>query len=1058
VNRLIAWFAGNPVAANLLMLGVAVAGLLVAPGVKQEVFPEAALGMITVSVVHEGAAPDEVESGLCVPIEEAIHGIPGVHRVTATAVEGLCTVAAELERRADSRRVLEEIKAKVDGVDHLPEEAEAPVVQELFSWNPVIDVAVHGEADERTLKRLGEKMRDELLALPGVAKVELTGVRPDEIAIEVAEAELRRHGLLFDDVVAAVRRSSVDLPGGSLRTPGGEILLRAQGQAKWGGEFERIVLFSRPDGTRLHLADVARVVDGFAETDQRARLNGERAVVLHVLRESDGRLIDIAETVKAEVREAQVRMPAGLVLSTRQDHSEQLASRRDLMLENGAQGLLLVLASLALFLRARLALWVSAGILVSFLGAVALMPLLDVSLNMISSLGFIVALGLVADDAIVVGERITRHVDRGAPPLRAAVRGAQEVGVPVAIAALTTMVALSPAVALPGVIGTQGRAMPLVAVACLAFSLVESLLILPAHLAHGRARAGRQPLERWDRFQGRFAAGLERFVHGPYRRALAAALRERALTLAAGWFVFAATLGAVVGGWIPFTFLPKTEADHVTAILTLPRGTPVEVTDRIARRLEAAAARLGEELDEPGAPGVVRDVYTSIGQQPEKMSQNFFTPLAWSRFSGAHVAEVQIALAPAEARSLSAAEIGNRWRELTGPVPDADELLFVSSFFSTAAPINVQLGGRDFDALEGAAEALAARLRGFAGVRDVATSYQRGKRELELEVLPEAEAYGLSLAAVARQVRQAFHGEEVQRIQRGREDVEVVVRYPAAQRRSLGDLEQMWIRTPQRDPIPFSAVARARTGRGYGSIQRADRRRTVNVTADVDAAVANANQIMEVVEASVLPAVLADHPGVSYGVEGQQRDQREFMGTLGRLLLGVQLAIFVLLAMPLRSYLQPLLILLAVPFGLVGAVWGHALLGLDLTAFSMIGFVGLTGVVVNDSLVLLHSLNALRRRGLALEEAVERACLERFRPILVTTLTTCLGLTPLLFETSTQARWIRPMAVSLAFGELFSTLVVLFLVPAAALWVGGSARASHEAAPRLAPVSSDASA
>ncbi len=1058
MNRTIAWFAGNPVAANLLMFGILAAGLLAAPGVRQEVFPEASLGMIVISVAHPGDAPDQVESGLCVPVEEAVHGVHGIRRIRATAVEGMCTVAAELERGADSGRVLGEIKARVDAIDHLPDAAETPVVRELFSYGPVIDVAIYGDRNERDLKRVGEQVRDELLALPGVTRVELTGVRPDEIAIEVAEEELRRHGLLFDDVVAAVRRSSIDLPGGSLRTPTGEILLRVQGEAEWGSEFERIVLVSRPDGTRLHLADVARVSDGFAETDRRARLDGAPAVLLHVMRESNGRLIDVAKTVKEYVREARSRMPPGLHLGTRRDHSEQLASRRDLMLENGAQGLLLVLASLALFLRARLALWVSAGMLVSFLGAVALMPLLDVSLNMISSLGFIVALGLVADDAIVVGECITRHQEGGVPPLRAAVRGAQELGVPVTVAALTTIVALAPSIALPGVMGTQGRPMPIVAMACILFSLVESLLILPAHLAHGTdgsRTARRGPLEHWQRIRERFLAGLDRFVHGPYRRALRAALRERGVVLAGGWLVFAGTLGAVIGGWIPFTFIPDTETDHVTAILTLPRGTPVETTDAVARRLEEAAARLATELEAAGTPDAVRDVYTSIGEQPEKLSQSFFTPLAWSRFSGAHVAEVQIALAPAETRAFSSADVAKRWRELTGPVPDAEELAFVSSFFSTATPINVELTGRDLDELERAAEALVARLRGFPGARDVASSYQRGKRELAIEVLPEAEAYGLSLASVAHQVRQAFHGEEVQRFQRGREDVAVVVRYPAARRRSLGDLERMWIRTPERDPIPFSRIARARIARGYDSIQRADRRRTLNVTADVDTSLGNANQIMEGLESSVLPALLAEHPGVSYGVEGQQREQREFIGTLGRLLIGAQLAIFVLLAMPLRSYVQPLLILLAVPFGLVGAVWGHALLGLDLTAFSMIGFVGLTGVVVNDTLVLLHSFNALRRRGVSLVEAAEQACLTRFRPILVTSLTTCLGLTPLLFETSTQARWIKPMAVSLAFGELSSTLLVLFLVPAAVVAVGSGTRASRASIVRSSDLSSD---
>ncbi|MDJ0868948.1 MAG: efflux RND transporter permease subunit [Myxococcota bacterium] len=1030
----IAWFAGNRVAANLLMLLIVVAGLLAAPRVEQEIFPEASLGVITITVVHEGAAPDEVEAGLCIPIEEAVHALRGVRRVRSTAVESLGTVAVELERRADVREVLREIEARVEAIAHFPDEAEAPVIREVRSWGHVIDVALVGDVDEAARKTLAERVRDELLDQPDVARVELTGVRPDEISIEVSEDELRRHGLAFDDVVAAVRRSSIDLPGGSLRTAGGEILLRAAGEAAAGPEFERIVLLPRADGTRLRLGDVARVVDGFAETDQRARFDGRPAALLRVMRAGDQNLVAVSDAVRAYVAELAGRLPPGLEVRTWRDDAQQLRSRRDLMTKSGLQGLALVLIALALFLRARLALWVSAGICVSFLGALALMPVLDLSLNMISSLGFLVALGLVTDDAIVVGERIERRSQSDPDPLRAALRGAREVATPVAVAALTTMLALAPCFVLPGLMGAQSRPLPMIVIACLVFSLIESLLILPAHLAHrGEARARWRALRGAERVQARFARGLERFVVSVYLPLLRRTLRQRALALALGTAVFLVTLGCLLGSWIPFTFLPNTESNHVTAILTLPRGSSVEGTDALAGQIEASALRLRDQLDAEGHTGVIRSVHTSIGEQPEKMSLHFFSPLAWSRFRGAHVAEVQLELAPAETRGLSAADVADRWRALTGPIPDAEELAFASSFFSVGNPVHVQLAGRDADELERAAQALADRLTGFEGVHDVASSHRRGKRELRVAVRPEAEAHGLSLAAVARQVRQGFHGEEAQRIQRGREDVAVVVRYPAGERRSLGDLERMWIRTPARDAVPFAAVARAETARGWASIDRADRRRTVSVTADLDPALTNANRVVEALEEVELPALLAGHPGVSYSLEGQQRDQAEFLAALGTALVLSLLGIYVLLAFPLRSYLQPLLILLAVPFGLIGAVWGHALLGMDLTSFSLVGLIGLQGVVVNDSLVLVHALGALRRRGVPLPEAIERACVARFRPIVVTTATTCLGLTPLLFERSTQAQWIRPIAVSLAFGELFSTAVVLLLVPAAVL-------------------------
>jgi multidrug efflux pump subunit AcrB len=676
---------------------------------------------------------------------------------------------------------------------------------------------------------------------------------------------------------------------------------------------------------------------------------------------------------------------------------------------------------------------VSAGITASFLGALALMPLLDVSLNMISSLAFIVVLGLVTDDAIVVGERILGEQEAGGRPLAAAIAGVREVAVPVLIAGLTTMVALAPSLFLPGVIGAQARPLPIVALACLTFSLVESLLILPAHLAHGeRPRAGRVgAFERWDRVQGRVSGLLSHFIERVYRPSLRRILAERQLALALGSVTLLVTLGSIAGGWVPFTFLPHTESNHVTAILTLPLGTPSGTTDAIARRIEASARELREALAAEGAPDVIRDVRTTLGEQPEKVSLEFFTPSAWSRFRGSHVAEVQVELAPGEARTLSAAEIARRWRAQTGPVPDADELIFASSFFSTGSPINIQLEGHDSAALERAAESLVDALMEFAGVHDVAASHRGGKRELLLHVLPEAEAHGLPLGAVARQVRQAFHGEEAQRIQRGRDDVAVMVRYPESRRHSLADLERMWVRTAARDPVPFAAVARAEIGRGYASIERAARRRIVNVTAEVDTSAGNANQIVAALESGALPGILAAHPGVGYRLAGQQRDQGEFLDQIARMFALTLLAIYVLLAIPLRSYAQPLIIMLAVPFGLVGAVWGHALLGLDLTAFSLLGLVGLQGVVVNDSLILVHRLNALRRGGASLEAAIEGACLSRFRPIVVTTATTFLGLMPLLFETSTQAQWIKPMAVSLAFGELFSTVIVLVLLPAA---------------------------
>jgi multidrug efflux pump subunit AcrB len=720
------------------------------------------------------------------------------------------------------------------------------------------------------------------------------------------------------------------------------------------------------------------------------------------------------------------------------------------MLENGAYGLGLVLLVLSLFLPPRIAFWVALGIPISFLGAIALMPVMDVSVNVITLVAFIVALGLVVDDAIVIGEAVSQREDADGRGLRAATRAARGVAVPVAIAALTTMVMLVPALFIGG-IAQQGHPLPKIVIACLVFSLVEALLVLPAHLAHaGGARLRFFPYG----LQRRVSRGLAGFVERVYRPALVAVLDQRGITLAAAFALFALTHGLVMGGWIPLTFIPEAEGDYVSAALSMPEGTPAAVVERHVRHLEETAERLRGELDAREiAPGrsVFHHVFTSLGSQPEKRRQSFFSPLTWNAYTGPHLAEVQVGLVPREEREISTGEVANRWRELVGEIPDAVELTFPTALYSTGERLNVQLAGIDPAALESAAEALRTALARYPGVRDVASSARRGKRELRLEIRPEAEGVGLAAADLARQVRQGFHGEEAQRARRGRDDVPVMVRYPKGERRSFADLDEMAIRTPAGAEMPFWAVARARSERGPAAIQRADRKRTVRVTAGVDGEVSNENEIVASLEASVLPRILADHPGVTYTLEGHQREQAEFLETLQRGYLLALVVVFALLAIPLRSYSQPIFILLAVPFGWVGAVLGHGVFGLDITMFTLIGVVGVTGVVVNDTLVLLYAINQERGSGRPLFIAVERACLSRFRPILLTTLTTFLGLTPILLERSTYAQDLKPMAISLAFGELVSTAVILLLVPAA--YVAWEERRRATAGDRLADVS-----
>ncbi len=1026
----ISWFAKNGVAANLLMLLVIIAGFTAySSQVTREVFPEFSVDMITVTVPYLGAAPEEVEEAVCARIEERVADLETVKKVRSTAAEGVGTVTIELLEGVNTREALDDVKARVDAIDTFPDETEKPIIQEAIIRRQVMSIAISGDADERTLRRLGEQVRDEVSALPDITQVELAAARPYEISIEISEQALRRHGLTFDRVAQAVRRSSLDLPGGSVETDGGEILLRTDGQAYLGREFEELVLLNRPDGTRLTLGQVATVIDGFADTDLTARFDGSPAVLVQVYRVGDQDVTAVAEAAKAYIEQARPRMPEGVQMTIWQDDTRLLKSRLDTLLENGRAGLFLVLLVLTLFLRLRLAFWASVGIMVSFMGAFWLMPVLDLSINMISLFAFIVVLGIVVDDAIVVGENIYRHLQMGKRGLDAAIDGVKEVSVPVIFSILTTVAAFGPLLLVGGTTAKVMRNIPLIVISVLLFSLVEALLILPAHLKHldRRPRLLAPILIFAERLQRPSVRLLEWLITRTYRPFLKRALEWRYVTVAVAVSVLLLTLGSIAGGRVKFTFFPPVEADNLVAYLTLPQGTPVDKTTEILTVIEDSALALEQELAEEGEEGVFRHMLTTIGDHPFRTrSQRFdFT----STVKAPHLGEINIELAPAEDRDITASEMTQRWRELTGPVPDAVELVFVSSLFSTGEAINFQLAGPDLGELREAAEELKLALAQYPGVEDIADSFRAGKQEVKLEVTAQAESLGISLSDLARQVRQAFYGEEAQRIQRGRDEVKVMVRYPEDERRSLASLEQMRIRTPAGDEVPFSVAGRMELGRGYATIVRTDRNRTVNVTADVDINVANANEILAAVQSDFMPRLLADYRGLSYTLEGEQQQQRETLGGLQQSFTLALFLIYALLAVPFRSYSQPLIVMSAIPFGIIGAVGGHMLMGINLAILSVFGMVALTGVVVNDSLVLVDFINRSYRTGTPLMQAIREGGEKRFRPILLTSLTTFAGLTPLLLERSLQAQFLIPMAVSLAFGILFATGIILIFVP-----------------------------
>ena len=1034
---MINWFARNSVAANLLMAFIGVTGLIAGFSVTAQFFPDTSLGLISIDVPYLGAAPEEVEAAVCVRIEEAIAGLDGIEQVTSTASEGLGSVRVEIELGADVRRVLDDIKGRVDAIDTFPEETEKPIIRELVARNQVIDLAIWGHADEFALKAAADRVRDELSTIPEISQVEVTSARPYEISIEVSESTLRRHGLTFDDVANAVRQSSLDLPGGSVRSESGEILLRTLGQAYRGAEYENLVVLTRADGTRLTLGEVATVVDGFAETDQFARFDTEPAVLVSIFRTGDQSALEIARRVHEYVERTRPTLPEGISLTIWQDQARELSGQLSLMLRNGFTGFVLVFLLLALFLDLRLAVWVSLGIPISFLGAIMLMPALDVTVNIMSLFAFLLVLGIIVDDAIIVGENVHSHQERHGEGLRGSIEGAQEIATPVIFSVLTTVAAFVPMMFVPGMLGKMFRVIPLIVIPGLLFSLVESLNILPAHLSHIPKRRRRGP---WRRFQRLFAEGLSLFIHRVYKPSLEVGLRWRYLTAAVGLSTLILTVGMVLGGWTNFHFFPSIEANFMAVAITMPQGTPVSATSEAVRKLESSAERLGLELLEETGQEYFRHVFAAVGDQPMASGSGPMGPR--QDLSASHVGEVTIELAPSQERAYNSEQLGNRWREITGPIPEAVDVSFNVSIMGPGEDVDIMLIGPSIDRLRAAADDVKTRLAAYPGVHSITDSFRAGKQEMQLDIKPAAETLGLTLQDLGRQVRQAFYGEEAQRIQRGRDDIRVMVRYPVDQRRSLGDLENMRIRTPDGGEVPFGQVAVVEPGRGFASIKRVDRNRAVNVSAAVDETVTSGGAVIADLQTRILPEVLAKYPGVFYVFEGDQATQQEAVGGLQ---VGFTIALFVifaLLAVPLKSYVQPLIIMSAIPFGLVGAVWGHVIMGLDVTVMSMFGLVALTGVVVNDSLVMVTFINRNRARHLDLDTAVREAGASRFRPILLTSLTTFFGLVPLMLDRSFNAAFFVPMAVSLGFGVLFATFITLVLVPTAYLLIEDIKRAA----------------
>ena len=1033
MKNIIRWFITNTVAANLLMIFIIIAGFFTLSRLRMEVFPDIAIPIINVSVIYPGSSPEDVEESICVKIEEQVQGINGIKKITSTSNEGYGSVNVEVENGYDLDEVKDEVKSKVDGITSFPDGAEKPTIRSFEGQPEVITIAVHGRVDEASLLSIAEGIREEVSDLPSITQTRL-GKKPREISIEVSEETLQKYGLSFDFISNRIRASSMDVPGGAIETYDGEILIRSKGQAYTGEDFGSIPVLSMPDGSTLLLRDISDIKDGFQDVEYDIKFNSEPAYLIRVYRTGDQNALDIAENVHNYLKEKRPTMPPGISLSSMKDESVILRGRIDLLVENAALGLSLVLVVLALFLKPKLAGWVSLGIPISFMGGFWLLPIFDVSINMISLFTFILVLGIVVDDAIVVGENIHIFRKRGLKGPDAALEGAYQVAKPVIFAVLTTMVTFSPMILVEGALGKVWRIIPVVTIVVLIFSLIESLTILPAHLAHLKEDS---PIKNnyfskwWNGVQVSIHDRLQMFIKNTYTPVLEWALKNRATTISIAISTFILSLGIVASGFLKFNFFPPLEADIVIATVEYPEGTPVSITKEGLERIEESAFKLKDSLEDSyPEQKIFINMVSTAGDQPIKTQSARGPGNLDATFFGSHLAECVIELAPGEERPISTVEISKIWRDLTGPIPGVKQVEFESDLFSTGPPIEIKLSSVSREDLKKVTSILKDKLQTYAGVFDIKDSFSAGKDEIKLTLRPEAQNYGITMSSLARQVRQAFYGDEVQRIQRGRDEIKVFLRYPKNERVSLNNLEQMNVRVGNNIEVPLGQVAQGELASGYSTITRTDRKRSINIVADVDLTKANANEILSKFEKDHISPLLKDYPSVNYSFEGEQREQRDTLGSLFKNFALALFVVYVLLAVPFKSYLQPLIIMSAIPFGFTGAVIGHLIMGMNLAVLSIIGIVALSGVVVNDSLVMVDFINRYKREdGKSNLEAAMAAGPRRFRPILLTSVTTFVGLFPLLIEKSVQAKFLVPMAISLAFGVLFATLITLILVP-----------------------------
>ncbi len=1000
----IAYMAKNSIAANLLMILLIGGGIWTMYNIQKEVFPQFQLDYVNVNVVYPGAAPAEVEQGILLPVEEAIRGIQGIKEIVSTANEGSGEVVIELIAGTDRMKAFQEIDQAVSRIRTFPDDIEEPQVSLQARQQSVMELGIYGEADIWTLRQLAERFRNRLLNNPDVTQVEIGNV-PDYVThIEIPRNNLRQYNLTLGQIANIIAQSSEDVPAGSVETGAGEILLRMQERKQWAREFENITIITSASGAKVTLGDIAIITDGFEETGFHGQFNQTPSVELEIFRVGDQSPLEIAETVQEIMDDFQ--LPPGIKFRIDSNAAEDYRERLSLLTENGFLAIIIVLVILTLFLEYRLAFWVMMGMAISFIGGMMLLPIIGVSINMISMFGFLVVLGIVVDDAIVVGENIYEYRQKGYNAMDAAIKGTRDVSKPVTFSIITTIIAFVPLLFMPGETGKFWWPLPVVVIVILAVSLMEALFILPSHLAHLSPGKKKGLISKFENWQESFAKGFNRIIDRYYRPLLDKCLKFRYITLSG-----AIALLLVVGGYgysdhMGMIMMPEVAADEIEAGVSLPVGTTTMQAAKVAEDITKSTRAMFEEHD---LYKVAEGIKTNV------RGQNFI--------------DVEIVMLPPDQRDMTARELIALWRDNIGEIEGVDQITFEAERGPGGyrQDISIDLSHSEIAVLERASKALVERLEKFDNTRDISDNYDKGKLQFDFKLLPEGRNMGLTSSEIGRQVRNAFFGALAIRQLRGNNEIEVRVKLPLEERRDIQNLENFLVRTQSGVEVPLLDVVRVEQREAFTSINRRDGRRVVNVGMDVEPA-NTVSQVLESIQTEVLPNLRADFPGLTWSFEGSQADMRESTATLWTGFSMAMLLIYALLAIAFGSYTQPLIVMAAIPFGIVGAVIGHILLGYDLSLVSLMGVIALSGVVVNDSLIMIDYANK-RRKSSSIYEAIHEAGLRRFRPIMLTTLTTFGGLTPIILETSSQAYYLIPMAISLGFGIVFATSIILVIVP-----------------------------